>query len=103
MTNQVPISAVERALAHVRPMILGHGGNIELLRVESDGTVWIELQGACQACPSSAMTLAGPVRNALMSISGVTNVRCETVRASERALRRIARMLGANTLTDTDG
>ena len=45
------------ALDAVRPGLIADGGNIELLAVGEDGTVWVELQGACKTCPAAALTL----------------------------------------------
>ena len=41
----------------IRPMLQGHGGNIELVGVEPDNTVKVKLQGACSGCPGAQMTL----------------------------------------------
>jgi Fe-S cluster biogenesis protein NfuA len=98
MTEPVdtPVSAreLERALTRVRPLIVGHGGDIAVVGIE-DGIVTIEMSGACEACPNIAMTYAGPVRTFLMEVPGVREVRCRRVHASTRALNRIARALGA--------
>lgn len=48
---------VEQVLDALRPGLLQDGGNAELLAVERDGTVQIELQGACVGCPAQAATL----------------------------------------------
>jgi Fe-S cluster biogenesis protein NfuA len=85
---------LDAALARVRPLVLGHGGTIAIAGIE-DGIVTVELGGACEACPNKAMTYAGPVRTALMEVSGVIDVRCRRVHASTRALNRIALALGA--------
>ncbi|CAH2408092.1 NifU family protein [Mesorhizobium escarrei] len=91
-----PISAdgLERALACIRPLVLGHGGNIEIVDVDN-GVVTVELTGACEACPNIAMTYAGSIRTFLMEVPGVMDVKCRRMHASERTLDRIAHMLGA--------
>jgi Fe-S cluster biogenesis protein NfuA len=48
---------VEAALDRLRPALLQDGGNLELLGVSDDGTVRIELQGACVSCPAQLATL----------------------------------------------
>jgi len=87
--------ALADALARVRPLILGHGGDIAITDVAADGTVSVALQGACRACPNMAMTYVGPIRSFLMDVEGVTEVRCEQVNAGPRALSRIARLMCA--------
>lgn len=47
---------VEKVLDELRPYLMADGGNVEL--VELDGPiVKLRLNGACESCPSSAMTL----------------------------------------------
>ena len=56
---------VELALDRLRPALLQDGGNLELLEVAEDGTVRIELQGACVTCPAQAATLRHAIEPAL--------------------------------------
>jgi len=56
---------VELALDRLRPALLQDGGNLELLDVAEDGTVRIELQGACVECPAQAATLRFALEPAL--------------------------------------
>ncbi len=49
---------VNEVLGKIRPMIQADGGDIELVGIdESVGKVSVRFQGACKACPMSAMTL----------------------------------------------
>lgn len=41
----------------IRPAIQADGGDIEFVDVAADGVVSIRFHGACQGCPSAAMTL----------------------------------------------
>ena len=56
---------VELALDRLRPGLLQDGGNLELLEVAEDGTVRIELQGACVTCPAQMATLRHAIEPAL--------------------------------------
>ena len=47
---------VEAVLEKIRPSLMADGGNVELLDV-NDGTVKVQLTGACAGCPFSTMTL----------------------------------------------
>lgn len=49
----------------ISPQLQSHGGDIELVSVEEDGTVKVKLTGACQGCPGAAMTLRSVVENML--------------------------------------
>lgn len=101
MAVQIEAAELEQALAYVRPMILGHGGDIEIEGVSASGEVSVRLVGACKACPNMAMTFVGPVRTRFMAVDGVTEVRCEQVNVGPKALARIARLLGAHPFPNT--
>ncbi len=49
----------------IKPYIEADGGNIYLKNVEADGTVFVELAGACAGCPGATMTLKGGVERVL--------------------------------------
>jgi Fe-S cluster biogenesis protein NfuA len=62
-----PVPVQERvlgALDEVRPYLVAHGGGVELLGV-SEGVVQLRLEGACNGCPSSALTLKTAVEEAI--------------------------------------
>ena len=48
---------VSEAIQQVRPALQRDGGDIEFVRVETDGVVKVRLKGACGSCPMSTMTL----------------------------------------------
>ncbi len=52
------------ALEEVRPYLQSHGGNVELLGVEG-GVARLRLQGSCDGCPSSSMTLKLAIEEAV--------------------------------------
>jgi len=56
---------VESALESVRPYLGTHGGDVELLDIDSDGTVRLRLCGSCDGCPSSSATLELAVESAV--------------------------------------
>lgn len=64
-------SRLETALAEVRPMLKGHGGDVELVAVKlSEGaeradTVEIRLVGSCHGCPASGQTLTEGIEVAI--------------------------------------
>ncbi len=55
---------VMQALDKVRPYLQSHGGNVELLGV-TEGTLRLKLQGSCNGCASSAMTLKLAIEEAI--------------------------------------
>ena len=62
-----PVPVRERvlgALDEVRPYLVAHGGGVELLSIE-DGVARLRLEGACNGCPSSALTLTTAVEDAI--------------------------------------
>jgi Fe-S cluster biogenesis protein NfuA/nitrite reductase/ring-hydroxylating ferredoxin subunit len=52
------------ALDKVRPYLRSHGGNVDLLGVQ-EGIVRLQLQGSCNGCASSAMTLNLAIEEAI--------------------------------------
>ena len=52
------------ALDKVRPYLKSHGGNVELISLEND-VAKLRLQGTCQSCASSAVTLELAIRHAI--------------------------------------
>jgi Fe-S cluster biogenesis protein NfuA len=57
---------VIRALEGVRPMLAGHGGDVELLGIDANaGAVHLNLLGSCHGCPSSTVTLRMAVETAI--------------------------------------
>jgi Fe-S cluster biogenesis protein NfuA/nitrite reductase/ring-hydroxylating ferredoxin subunit len=75
------------ALNKIRPYLQSHGGNVELLDLGND-VARLRLQGTCQTCPSSSVTLELAVRQAIeeacpdlmgFEVEGVTPVGTPTV------------------------
>ena len=59
---------VQQALAKVRPYLQSHGGNVEVVSI-IDGVVRLRLQGSCQSCPASSMTLKYAVEDAIYAVA----------------------------------
>ena len=55
---------VEQVLARIRPALQADGGDVELVDIV-DGVVQLRMQGACQGCPSSMMTLQMGIERAI--------------------------------------
>ena len=62
LSNQL----VEESLKKVRPYLEVDGGNVELVKVTSEGIVEVRLVGSCRDCPMSMMTLRAGIERALM-------------------------------------
>lgn len=56
---------VEEALVKIRPMLQADGGDVELVDVAENGTVRVQLTGACGGCPMSQMTLKNGIERRL--------------------------------------
>jgi Fe-S cluster biogenesis protein NfuA len=48
---------VSEVLDDIRGALQAHGGDVKLVEVTDDGTVKVELQGACRGCPMAQMTI----------------------------------------------
>lgn len=75
-----PITLANRILAEVRPQLHSHGGDVALVRIE-DGTAFVRLEGACNGCSMSSVTLRNLVETAL--VEGVPSVTGVEVLAAE--------------------
>lgn len=60
-----PVTHANRVLVEVRPQLQSHGGDVTLDRVE-DGTAYVRLEGACNGCSMSSVTLRNLVETALV-------------------------------------
>jgi len=56
---------IQQALDEIRPMLQADGGDVELVEVTEDGVVRVRLQGACQGCPMSQMTIKNGIERLL--------------------------------------
>lgn len=52
---------------HIRPFLISHGGDIELVEITKDKVVKVRLTGACQNCPVAEQTLTNLVENMIKS------------------------------------
>ncbi len=58
---------LQQAVDKVRPYMRSHGGDVELLSLENDFARF-RLQGACETCPSSSVTMELALRSALEEV-----------------------------------
>lgn len=56
---------VRRALEEVKPRLGQHGGSVQLLAITPEGLVRLQLEGNCEGCPSSRLTLKFSIEEAL--------------------------------------
>jgi Fe-S cluster biogenesis protein NfuA len=65
--NQATIdrAKVEEVLEKIRPALRFDGGDVELVDIGEDGTVYVRLLGACSGCAMSLMTLKGGIEQRL--------------------------------------
>ena len=56
---------VSRVLDMVRPSLQADGGDLELVDITDDGIVRVRLQGACNRCALSSLTIANGVERIL--------------------------------------
>ena len=80
-----PQNTEERVLAaleRVRPYLGSHAGGVEYLGLDPDGTVRLRLQGSCDGCPSSALTVKMAIEKGIEDVAPeVTKVEVEGVLA----------------------
>lgn len=59
------LERVEAALEKIRPFLIADGGNVKVLEITDGMEVKLELQGACETCPMSAMTMKAGIEEAI--------------------------------------
>jgi Fe-S cluster biogenesis protein NfuA len=59
---------VLQALDEVRPYLKSHGGNVELIGVD-DGVARLRLEGSCNGCAASAITLKNTIEEAINKVA----------------------------------
>jgi len=57
---------VQRALDQVRPYLGSHAGGVSLSGVDERGVVHLRLEGSCDGCPSSAITVKNAIEDAIL-------------------------------------
>lgn len=60
-----PVTHAGQVLDSVRPQLHSHGGDVSLVRI-ADGTAFVRLEGACNGCSMSSVTLRNLVEEALV-------------------------------------
>ena len=75
-----PITHAGQVLDSVRPQLHSHGGDVSLVGIE-DGTAFVRLEGACNGCSMSSVTLRNLVEEAL--VQGVPSINTVEVVAAE--------------------
>lgn len=59
------LDRIETALEKIRPFLIADGGNVRVLEVTEDMVVKLELEGACESCPMSHMTMKAGIEEAI--------------------------------------
>jgi len=64
-----------KALDSMRPFLQADNGDIELVEITKDGIVKVKLQGECEKCPLSVMTLRAGIERSLMNqVPGIKRI-----------------------------
>jgi len=86
-----PVAVEERiqgALEKVRPYLGSHAGGVEFLGVDGEGVVHLRLEGSCDGCPSSLVTVKLAIERAIHEAAPeVTRVEVENLVAATPAPR----------------
>ena len=72
--DEIDMEILNETIEYIRPAVQADGGDIKLASV-NEGTVNIEMLGACQGCPLSIATLKSGIERILMDkVPGVVEV-----------------------------
>ena len=73
--GSIDADLLNQTLEYIRPALQYDGGDLVLVGVDDDGTVNLDLVGACSGCPMSMMTLTAGIERILIDrVPGVTAV-----------------------------
>lgn len=62
--NQETRDKIETALDSIRPYLKADGGNVEVVELH-EGTLKVELKGACRTCSMSMMTMKAGIEETI--------------------------------------
>lgn len=65
MTTEELTLNVEKALEEIRPFLNSDGGDITLISIDDEKHVKVRLEGACNSCSVSAMTMRAGVETTI--------------------------------------
>ncbi|MFV0382048.1 MAG: NifU family protein [Breznakia sp.] len=69
---------VKAVIAKIRPYIQRDGGDVEFVRLEKDGTVYVRMLGACMDCMAIDDTLKFGIEAMVMDeVEGIKEVKVE--------------------------
>ena len=72
--GRIDLVMLEETLEYIRPALQADGGDLVLMGTKN-GTVTLQLVGACGGCPMSTMTLTAGIERILRDrVPGVENV-----------------------------
>ena len=78
---------VQEVLEAIRPSLMAHGGDVTLVEITPDNIARLQLEGACNGCPMSQITLKMGIERVLAEevpeLAGVEAVGLEDVDWSE--------------------
>jgi Fe-S cluster biogenesis protein NfuA/nitrite reductase/ring-hydroxylating ferredoxin subunit len=71
---------IREAIEKVRPYLKSHGGGVEVLGIDDEGVLMLRLQGSCDGCPSSTLTVKLALERAIREAAPeITAVKAEGV------------------------
>ena len=79
--------------AEVLPYVRNHGGDVQVVDIDDDGTVTCKLEGACRGCPAAPVTVVAVIERALQAHVGERmTVKAPQLSVSSHAVERIRRL-----------
>lgn len=65
MTSEELVENVQKALEEIRPFLNSDGGDITLVSIDDEKHVKVRLEGACNSCSVSSMTMRAGVETTI--------------------------------------
>jgi Fe-S cluster biogenesis protein NfuA len=81
---------IQQALDQVRPFLGSHAGGVEFFGVDGGGIAQLSLQGSCEGCPSSMLTVKSAIEAAIMRAApDINGIEVAGVTADEPGLLQV--------------
>lgn len=63
------LERIDGAITNIRPYLEADGGDVRVVDIDDDFIVYVELLGACEACPMSPMTMKAGIEEAIKRVA----------------------------------
>ncbi|PIB35396.1 hypothetical protein BFP72_08305 [Reichenbachiella sp. 5M10] len=83
-TKETLLEKINGAIDNIRPYLEADGGDVRVVDIDDNFVVFVELLGACEACPMSPMTMKAGIEEAIKRVAPeVTSIKAINTQPAE--------------------